>query len=363
TWSDLGATYNAKGDYSKAIECLEASNSIAQKMGLPELQSNNLNEMSSVAEKQGRYQDAFEYFKKTTTIRDSLFSIEKTKQIEELNTKYETEKKELIIEQQENHIRSQNFLFIGIAAFVILSVLLAYSQYKRFRLKQEARLKTEVMKQQELATKAVIEAEEEERNRIARDLHDGVGQMMSVAKMNLSAFESEIDFKKEEQKSAFEKIINLVDESCKEVRNVSHNMMPNVLLKKDLATALNDFVDKLDKKNLYIRLHIEGLDERLDSNIESVLYRVVQECVNNVIKHSGATELDISIIRDKDGISATIEDNGKGFNIPENDRSDGIGLKNIITRIDYLRGAVDFDSAPGRGTVVSLHVPLNFPKQ
>jgi two-component system, NarL family, sensor kinase len=214
------------------------------------------------------------------------------------------------------------------------------------------------MKQQELATKAVIEAEEEERQRIARDLHDGVGQMMSAAKMNLSAFESDIQFANEEQRLSFSTIIRLVDDSCKEVRHVSHNMMPNALLKNSLANAIRDFVDKMDKKALQVHLYTEGLDERLDSNIETVFYRVIQECVNNVIKHASATTLDISVIREKDGISATIEDNGKGFDTTDKEKFGGIGLKNILTRVEYLKGTVEFDSAPGKGTLVSLHVPF-----
>ena len=88
--------------------------------------------------------------------------------------------------------------------------------------------------------------------------------------------------------------------------------------------------------------------------METVLYRVIQECVSNAIKHAGATTLDISIIRDKDGISGTIEDNGRGFDTADKNNFEGIGLKNITTRIEYLKGTVDFDSASGRGTVVAF---------
>jgi signal transduction histidine kinase len=135
-------------------------------------------------------------------------------------------------------------------------------------------------------------------------------------------------------------------------------MMPNALLKNNLGVAIRDFTDKMDKKSLEVHLYTEGLDQRLDSNAEPILYRVIQECVNNVIKHAGATTLDISIIRDKDGISATIEDNGKGFDITDKTKFEGIGLKNIFTRIEFLKGTVEFDSAPGRGTAVSLHISL-----
>ena len=236
--------------------------------------------------------------------------------------------------------------------------LLSLSGWLRYRLKQRSRLQNEIMKQQELSAKAVIEAEEDERKRIARDLHDGVGQMMSATKMNLSALEAEVKFENKEQQVSFEKIIGLVDESCKEIRNVSHNMMPNALLKNSLASAIRDFIDKMDKKTLQVNLYTEGLDERLDSNVETVFYRVIQECVNNVIRHAQATLLDISVVKENDGISATIEDNGKGFDVADKEKFEGIGLKNIVTRVEYLKGTVDFDSSPGRGTVIVLHVPL-----
>jgi two-component system NarL family sensor kinase len=182
--------------------------------------------------------------------------------------------------------------------------------------------------------------------------------MMSAAKMNLSAYESNTWFKNEEEKKSFEKIIALVDESCKEVRYVSHNMMPNALLKNNLASAISEFIDKLDQQKLKVHLYTEGLEQRLNSDTETVLYRVIQECVNNVIKHAHANTLDISVIREDGSITATIEDNGKGFDSTDKEKSEGIGLKNIRTRVGYLKGTVDFDSAPGKGTLVALHIPV-----
>ncbi len=358
TYSDLGAAMNAKGDYKKAIDYLTRSNKVAEGLKYPELQSNNYNELSAVARKQGDFQKAFDFFMIRTALRDSLMGLEKTKQIQELNAKYESARQEQQIQEQQNKLRLQNFLFIGIAGLILLAGLLANSQYRRYKLRKESQLQAEIMKQQEMSVKAVMQAEENERERIARDLHDGVGQMMSAAKMNLSAIESEINFTDTGQQQSFEKIIQLVDESCREVRTVSHIMMPNALLKNNLASAIREFVARLNNKTLAVHVYTEGLDERLDSNTETVLYRVIQECVNNAIKHAGATTLDISLIRDKDGISGTIEDNGKGFDTINQGNSDGIGLKNISTRIEYLKGTVDFDTAPGRGTVIAMHIPL-----
>ena len=141
------------------------------------------------------------------------------------------------------------------------------------------------------------------------------------------------------------------------MRAVSHNMMPNALLKAGLASAIREFTDKIDDRVIKINLYSEGLNERLDTNVETVLYRVVQECVNNVLKHANANHLDISLIRDEDGISATIEDNGKGFDPAGS--SEGLGLINIRTRIEYLKGTVEYNSSPGKGTLVAIHVPSN----
>ena len=357
-YSDLGVAMNAKGDYKKAIDYLTMSNRLAEKMRYPELQSNNYNELSAVSQKQGYFQKAFEYFNKRTALRDSLFNLEKTKEIQRLNSQYETARKEQQIQSQQSRIRMQNYLMAGIGVLVILGMLLAFSYYKRYRLKQESQLQAEILKQQELKARAILEAEENERQRIAKDLHDGVGQMMSAAKMNLSAIESELAFTDPKQKENFEKAISLVDESCKEVRTVSHIMMPNALLRNSLGNAIHEFVNKLSNKTMQVHVYTEGLDEKLDSNVETVLYRVIQECVHNAMKHAHASNLDISLIRDKDGISGTVEDNGKGFDPTDKEKFEGIGLKNIITRIEYLRGTVDFDSAPGRGTVIAMHVPL-----
>lgn len=263
----------------------------------------------------------------------------------------------LELSNQKLEVSRKNALLTVLALCIGVILLLVFSYYRRNKLKQEKRLQATVMKQQELAAKAVMEAEENERKRIAGDLHDGVGQMMSAAKMNLSAMEAAIPFTTTEQRLAYEKVLQLVDESCREVRTVSHNMMPNALLKAGLASAVREFVNQIDSRVIKIDLYTEGLNEKLDGNLETVLYRVIQECVNNVIKHSGANHLDISLIKDEDGIAATIEDNGKGFNTADIHKFEGIGLKNMQSRISYLKGSIEWHAAPGKGTLVAIHVP------
>lgn len=357
SYGDLGFMYKEQNAFDKAIEQYGLSNAIASKMKFVDLMLSNYKELATIAEKKGDYQLALDYYKTQATLKDSIYSGDKMKQIEQLNAKYQAEKNEQQLRLQQTEISRKNYLLAGISLASGLLILFGYTFLRKRQLQNKMTLQAEVMKQQDIATKAVINAEENERKRIAADLHDGVGQMMSAAKMNLSAFENEVSFKDESQKIAFEKLIGLVDESCKEIRSVSHQMMPNALLKSGLASAIKEFIDKIDNRIIKINLHTEGLNERLDSNTETVLYRVIQECVNNVIKHSDAGHLDISLIRDTDGISATVEDDGCGFDTGDKQKFEGIGLKNIQSRVEFLKGTVDFDSSPGKGTLVAIHIP------
>ena len=315
--------------------------------------------LAKLFEAKGNNKAALDMYKLYAASKDSLYTDDLSQKFAELETRYKTLEKENIIQQQQFDLTRKNYWIASIAGLFLLGGLLGYSYYRRYLLRQEKKLQARIIQQQYLSAKAVLQAEENERRRIAADLHDGVGQMMSAAKMNLSAFESDMDFKTDHHKLNFEKVINLVDESCKEIRSISHQMMPNALLKSGLASAIKEFIDKIDSRILKINLHTEGLNERLEGNVETVLYRVIQECVNNVIKHSGADTLDISLIKDADGIAATIEDNGKGFNKNDRNKFEGIGLQNVTTRIEYLKGTVDFDTAPGRGTLVAIHVPIS----
>ncbi|UEG50705.1 sensor histidine kinase [Ferruginibacter lapsinanis] len=355
---NIASALNKTNGYAEALAYNVKGFAIAEKIGALDILVASADNMAVEYAGLKDYPKAYEWQHKFSLYSDSLINIERNKQMADAEAKYQTAQKEKQIQQQKFELTKKNYwLFGSIGLFILLS-LLSYSFYRRYKLRQETKLRDAIIKQQDLSTKAVLEAEENERKRIAQELHDGVGQMMSAAKMNLSAFESDLQLKDKNQKMAYDKIVSLVDESCKEVRSVSHQMMPNALLKKGLANAIREFIDKIDSRILKVDLFSEGLNERIDSNAETVLYRVIQECVNNVIKHSGANQLDISLIKDIDGISITIEDNGKGFDISQKENIEGIGLKNMRTRIEYLKGTIEFDSTPEKGTLVAINVPV-----
>ncbi len=307
------------------------------------------------------------YYELYSDYKDSVYNEANVDKMAEMQTKYETEKKDLAIAKQQAELlaneaekkRQQTFIF-SLIGLVVLIVALAYFISSRNKIKAKARMDAEIASQKDLRSKAVIEAEEKERRRIAQDLHDGVGQILSAAKLNLSGLESKIKLENDEQTLLLKNALDLVNDSVKEVRAVSHNMMPNTLIKLGLASAVREFITKIGSvPNLKIDLQIVGLDDRLDNTVETVLYRVIQEVVSNIIKHANANQISMQLIKHDGELTVMIEDNGVGFDKKKIDSFEGIGLKNIISRVEFLNGNVDFDSTPGQGTTVVIEVPLS----
>ena len=270
---------------------------------------------------------------------------------EALQQKVILQEKQLAINQKNATIGI--IIFIAFAAFLI-----GYGLFRRKQMEQKALLVAEQIKQRELLTQAIIEAEEAERKRIASDLHDGVGQLFSAVKMNLGGLLNRVELKKEEDQFLAEKTMALVDESCKEVRVISHKMMPNFLLKSGIASDIKSFIEKIDENTLKISFESYGFKEQLEFNEEIILYRVIQELINNVIKHAKANELEIVLHKTNQNIVVKIIDNGIGFDYEKAINKGGLGLKNILVRMEYLKGKVNFTPNTPSGTRVEIDIPI-----
>lgn len=362
--NNIGELYMKQKMPREAVPYFREAIAKAVALNYMDLEVFSLQQLAKAYELQGDYKNALlaqnRYIERNERMQEQM----RIKQLEETQVKYETGKKEqqnrLLTEQNKTQAlkldRSRIILY-GLVSITALLTVMFYLLYNRYRLKQQARLKEAIAAEQQQKAKEVLMAEENERKRIAADLHDGVGQVMSAAKMNLSAIHGQLVFASEEQRLFFESAIKMVDDGCKEVRVISHNMMPNALLKAGLTAAIREFVNMIPDRVLKVQLHAEGLNESMDKGTEAVLYRVVQECVQNVIKHAAATQLDISLIKEHDGVDIMIEDNGKGFDTSRIGLSDGLGTANVLKRISYLKGTIEWSSSPGNGTVVSIHVP------
>lgn len=364
---NVGNVYLGIKNYGQAEYHLKQSEKLALDRGLTDIQMLVFKSLADLYVRTGKQDEAINYFNKYGLLKDSLFSKETATKFSEMEVRYKTDKKEAEnrILQNENELKTlqlnrsfliQIFLAVGIVAIIIISVLL----YNRFKLKQKEILNLEMLKQQELRSKAVIEAEEKERVRIARELHDGIGQQLSAAKLNISGLQGAIKTTDPNEKLMLQNALDLLDESVKEVRAVSHSMMPNALIKLGLVSAVKEFINKISSTgNLKINLEIIGLDNRLENTTENILFRVLQEVVNNIIKHAKASEISIQLIKHESELTILVEDNGVGFEVSKKlDGEGGIGLRNIQSRVAFLNGEVIFDSFPNKGTTVTIEIPL-----
>ncbi|MBC7865681.1 MAG: tetratricopeptide repeat protein [Bacteroidia bacterium] len=365
-YTNIGGMYNMQKKFDLALTYMRKGEKLAKENDMKVLLKENYSSMADVLYRMGKPTEAYDYVRKMSALQEEITNEASQEAIAEMRVKFETEKKEYenLKLQKENaekdlHLsHTYNIIFV-IGAALIIVLISSVFVYLRNKLKQKQKFDAELLKQQELRNRAIIEAEEKERRRIARDLHDGVGQMLSAAKLNLSNLEGYLKNGPQNQWDMIKNSIELVDDSVREVRQVSHNLMPNALIQFGLVRAVRDFISKISSsETLKIDLEIIGLNERLEPTTETVLYRVLQELVNNVIKHSEANHLSIQVIRHDKELTVMLEDNGKGFDTILVTEAKGIGLANIISRINFLNGNVNFDSSPGRGTTVTIEIPL-----
>jgi two-component system NarL family sensor kinase len=359
----LGASYLKLAKAYIKLNRLPEAIAAAEKAGHITTQSGEQNStreiMSTLSElyaQKGDFAQAYHYQLLFERIKDSMLNEAGERAIADMQTKYETVKKDIEIDKQASEIRSKQTQLLLAIVFIIVIVVIFILLYNRYRLKQQNILSKTLLTEQSLRNKAIIEAEEKERIRIARELHDGIGQQLSAAKMNMSAFEPKLTGA---DKETYQTLIQLVDDAVKEVRSVSHNMLPNALIRSGLSGAVRDFIHKISiSDSLKVDLQIVGLNDRLEPTTETVLYRILQESVSNIIKHAKASHISIQLIKHADYLNMLIEDNGVGFDPDRLQKAEGIGVKNMISRVAFLNGRIDFDSTPGKGTTIIIDIPI-----
>jgi two-component system, NarL family, sensor kinase len=317
---------------------------------------------------QGNFATAITYLDSFNVLRDSIQHVADGDRIEFLDAKYQAEKKEAQINQLQSDKEIQrlniqkknilNYVLIAAALIIILVALLLYRNFKQKQALQQQRI-SELETQQHLtATEAVLKGEEQERTRLAKDLHDGLGGMLSGIKYSFNTMKGNLVMTPENTQ-AFERSMDMLDSSIKEMRRVAHNMMPEALVKFGLDTALKDFCNEINQTGAlqvsYQSIGMAGIT--IEQTTAITLYRIVQELINNTMKHASAKSAIVQLTRTNETISITVEDDGKGFAPVILEGTKGMGWSNIQSRIDYLKGKVDVRSVSGEGT--SVHIELN----
>ncbi|HWR33654.1 MAG TPA: sensor histidine kinase, partial [Chitinophagaceae bacterium] len=212
--------------------------------------------------------------------------------------------------------------------------------------------------QQLTATEAVLKGEEQERTRLAKDLHDGLGGMLSGIKYSFQTMKGNL-IMTPDNAQAFERSMDMLDSSIKEMRRVAHNMMPEALVKFGLDTAMKDFCNDINQAGaLRISYQSIGMENAVIEQTTAItIYRIVQELINNTMKHAAAKTAIVQVSKANGEINITVEDDGKGFHPEILQITKGIGWSNIQSRVEYLKGKLDVQSEQGKGT--SVHIELN----
>jgi two-component system, NarL family, sensor kinase len=285
--------------------------------------------------------------------------------IYDLENKYQLTKKDeeiakqqLVLEQNKTAMlkRKNEFrvaLFGSLLLLIIsLGLVLLYRQNQKIKNKQIESLKA---RKKLNKLEALIEGEEKERKRIAQDLHDGINGDLSVIKYKITSVNQD-NFETKE-KEEFEQAVSMLDNAIEQVRHISHNLAPPSLQNFNLIEAIQQYCSKISGSNT-LKINFQNYGELLTLNkdTETAIYRIVQEGINNIVKHSKASEALVQINNHDNNLHITIEDNGIGFNI--NNKYEGLGLKNIRSRIELLKGELSIDST-NTGTSIQINIDLN----
>ncbi|WP_185290386.1 ATP-binding protein [Chryseobacterium lactis] len=249
------------------------------------------------------------------------------------------------------------FIFI----FIVLILLLLYAYKQRVKsIKQRDELHALALEKEKQNSKistltALLEGQEQERGRLARDLHDGLGGLLSGTKLQLSYLDPHHSETIEE---GISKSIDQIDGAVEELRRVAHNLMPDLLMKYGLEVAIQEFASRISNNGLDIHTEFIGYTNSISQEKQLILYRIIQELVNNAIKHASPSEIIIQISEEEKVLNLTVEDNGKGFDRTDLDMRKTAGFHNIELRVQFLKGTMNITSELNIGTSIELQIPI-----
>ena len=372
---NIALNYLSQKKYSEAQSFAEEANAISLRLKQFRIAANSFSTLKNIVAAQGNYKLALQYAEKFKDYADSASNEATQKQTVSLEKKYETEKKEkeiadLTLDNTAKvlEVVKRNRLLLGgglavISLLIILALLFRNSKQKQQLARKENILQKEQIEflkkqQQVVSLQSMVNGQETERSRIAKDLHDGLGGLFSTIKMYFSTLKHEQP--PLQNNELFAKSYDLIDNASEEVRRIAHNMMPEGLMKLGLIHALKDMCSNISAgKQLQVKLQSYGMEKRMEASTEIMLYRIIQELLNNTIKHAQATKVIVQFNREADRLTVTVEDNGRGFNFEDTDKITHKGLETIRSRVDYLNGNIAIDSETEVGTTVLMEFLLN----
>ncbi|HWV70218.1 MAG TPA: sensor histidine kinase [Pseudosphingobacterium sp.] len=317
--------------------------------------------LSKIAERKKNYRSALQYYKQHSEVHQSIFDAEKMRIGKSLAARYEAEKKEQQLAAMQHKIifsKKLNTVYFVLAITFLFALLLLYYAYiqRNKTLKQRElvhQLEIEKINQEHQISllSAMLEGQESERSRLARDLHDGLGGLISGIKLDLA--ERTNSLTEQASKSMFTPVLKHIDYAIHELRRIAHSMMPELLLKAGLSEAFKEYCRNLKKEHFEVICQVFNF-KGMDKEREVVLYRIMQELLTNVVKHAQAKTVLVQLQQSDGLISLTVEDDGIGFDVNDEKNKQGAGWKNIQSRVQYLKGSIEIYSEPEKGTTVTI---------
>ncbi len=353
----LGIAWYKTKEYDKAEQILQSSLKKAEATGLTASKQIAHETLSQLYEAIGRYREALAHRRLYEQLQDSITGVAKTISINELEHRYRNGQKDKqlaenrlkISEQKRSLDRNRMITTLSIAGIVLILLLtILYSRYKR---KMERRNK-EMMQ-----LKAVMDGEEKERERIARELHDGIGGMLTGLTLNLNALQKKADLN---QDDLFVFALRLKSIS-EEVHKTARNLTPTILQQHNLWQALTYYCEQFEtNEGLHIDLQLMGDITSLDKSIQLTLYRIIQELVQNIARHARAKNAAVQVRRNENVLYLSAEDDGLGFDTAQT--TEGLGLHHIRARVAALNGFCSVASGPGKGTAIYIEMLITSQK-
>jgi signal transduction histidine kinase len=370
----LAQVYNKIDENDKALQYILQAENLANEVGTRTDLKEIYKTRADIEQHTGNYKLSGEYFLKTLIVSDSLFKTETSEKVAGLEAQYQNEKKqkEIVRLEKDQQIQSislkqkstLNYFLTGAVAALMIVGFLGYRNTRhRHRLSrqqdelQQHRISELEKDKQLVAVDSMLKGQEEERSRLAKDLHDGLGGLLSGVKFSLSNMKDNLIITPDNM-AVFERSLDMIDTSIKELRRVAHNMMPEMLTKFGLDEALKEYCNSINATNLLaVKYQSIGMDTRIEKSSEIIIYRIVQELLNNILKHAAATEAMVQLLKEEGRFNVIVEDNGKGFDAALL-HNKGAGLTSIQSRVNYLKGQIDIHSEPGKGTLVNMEFKL-----
>ncbi len=380
----LGSFYQRQERFDEANAILLEGVRAAEQIGAKNLVSSFLSILPETLSARREYKLAYEYLDRLFKENEQKHEDQLKEKVNEMDIQYETlqkEKENLALRTQnaeqsvtlaEEKARGrQRLLIASLLGFFLLGTILAFVFYQRqiqqkeAILVQEALIKDQILTQLQqeqkiVAFKSMITGEESERKRLAKELHDGLGGMLSNLKLALSPPENKTNVDTGDQERIVTHALHMADRASEELRRIAHNMMPQSLAKFGLITALEDLCDDINfAGTMEVTFQHFNVDDSQVAAINLAVYRLVQELLNNIVKHADASEVTVQLSQNATTLLVTVEDNGKGFDLEKAMAEKGHGLSNLQSRVESLTGELEIDTQPDEGTSVQIQLPIN----